>query len=53
MVLQAIKYKRGKLEILDQLKLPYEEVYLDILSPQDAWAAIKNMQVRGAPAIAS
>lgn len=52
MVLQAIKYKRGKLEILDQLKLPYEEVYLDISSPQDAWAAIKNMQVRGAPAIA-
>lgn len=52
MVLQAIKYTRGKLEILDQLKLPYEEVYLNISSAQDAWTAIKNMQVRGAPAIA-
>ena len=52
MVLHAIKYERGKLEILDQLKLPYEESFLEISSPEDAWAAIKNMQVRGAPAIA-
>lgn len=52
MVLQAIKYKRGELQILDQLKLPYQEDFLDISSPQDAWNAIKKMQVRGAPAIA-
>lgn len=52
MVLQAIRYERGKLEILDQLKLPYEEIFLEISGPGDAWAAIKNMQVRGAPAIA-
>ena len=52
MVLQAIKYKRGELLILDQLKLPYQEDFLDIGSPQDAWDAIKKMQVRGAPAIA-
>ncbi|KAK4696657.1 methylthioribose-1-phosphate isomerase, partial [Lecanoromycetidae sp. Uapishka_2] len=52
MVLQAIKYTRGKLEILDQLKLPYEEVYRDIRTVQDAWDAIHSMQVRGAPAIA-
>lgn len=52
MVLQAIKYKRGQLEILDQLKLPYEEVLLDISNPEQAWSAIKRMQVRGAPAIA-
>lgn len=52
MVLQAIRYERGKLEILDQLKLPYEEVFVDITGPEDAWNAIKKMQVRGAPAIA-
>ena len=52
MVLEAIKYRRGKLEILDQLKLPHQEVYLNIRSPEQAWQAIKSMQVRGAPAIA-
>ncbi|KAL8813461.1 MAG: hypothetical protein Q9200_000258 [Gallowayella weberi] len=52
MVLQAIKYSRGKLEILDQLRLPHEEVYNEINSLEDAWIAIKSMQVRGAPAIA-
>ena len=52
MVLQAIKYSRGSLQILDQLRLPYEEVYIDITNIQDAWDAISKMQVRGAPAIA-
>ena len=52
MTLQAIKYSRGKLQILDQLRLPHDEVYIDIKSPEDAWDAIKSMQVRGAPAIA-
>ena len=52
MVLQAIRYTRGKLEILDQLKLPYQEVFLEIQSPEAAWDAIKTMKVRGAPAIA-
>lgn len=52
MTLQAIKYCRGKLEILDQLKLPHQEIYLEITSAEDAWKAIKLMQVRGAPAIA-
>lgn len=52
MVLQAIRYSRGELEVLDQLRLPHEEVYIKIESPQDAWDAIQSMQVRGAPAIA-
>lgn len=52
MVLQAIKYERCKLQILDQLRLPHEEVYIDISEPRDAFKAIKSMQVRGAPAIA-
>ncbi|KAL8695478.1 MAG: hypothetical protein Q9218_000056 [Villophora microphyllina] len=52
MVLQAIKYSRGRLEILDQLRLPHEEIYINIRSCHEAWTAIKSMQVRGAPAIA-
>ncbi|KAL1793410.1 hypothetical protein ACET3X_008392 [Alternaria dauci] len=52
MVLQAIKYSRGHLEILDQLKLPHAEEYDGIYSSTDAWHAIKEMRTRGAPAIA-
>lgn len=52
MVLEAIKYTRGKLQILDQLKLPHAEEYEDIHSSKDAWHAIKEMRTRGAPAIA-
>ncbi len=52
MVLQAIKYTRGELAILDQLKLPHQEVYIKIEGPEDARNAIRSMQVRGAPAIA-
>jgi len=51
-VLQAIKYARGQLEILDQLKLPHAEEYDHIYSSTDAWHAIKEMRTRGAPAIA-
>jgi methylthioribose-1-phosphate isomerase len=52
MVLQAIKYSRGQLEILDQLKLPHTEEYDHVYSSTDAWHAIKEMRTRGAPAIA-
>ncbi|GAB7349678.1 hypothetical protein MBLNU459_g0350t1 [Dothideomycetes sp. NU459] len=52
MVLKAIVYKRGELQILDQLKLPHSEVYDECKSSQDAWHAIKEMRTRGAPAIA-
>uniref|UniRef100_A0A060T545 Methylthioribose-1-phosphate isomerase n=1 Tax=Blastobotrys adeninivorans TaxID=409370 RepID=A0A060T545_BLAAD len=53
--LQAIVYKSGRypsLEILDQLKLPYQTVYVPIKTTSDAFDAIKRMVVRGAPAIA-
>lgn len=52
MVLQAIKYQRGELQILDQLKLPHTEVYDEVKTSTDAWHAIKDMRTRGAPAIA-
>ena len=50
--LEAIRYKNGRLELLDQLLLPFETKYIDIETVQDGWRAINTMQVRGAPAIA-
>ncbi|KAK8610347.1 hypothetical protein V6N13_081507 [Hibiscus sabdariffa] len=50
--LQAICYKRGSLQLLDQRKLPLETVFFDIQDATDGWNAIRDMAVRGAPAIA-
>lgn len=52
--LQAIKFSKQDvtLDILDQLQLPYSTTYISITTIQDAYNAIKSMQVRGAPAIA-
>ena len=52
MALESIKYSRGKLEVIDQLKLPHELVYIELKNSEDGWNAIKTMQVRGAPLIA-
>ena len=52
MVSQAIKYRRGSLQLLDQRKLPLQEEWINIPSVETAWTAIKDMVVRGAPAIA-
>lgn len=52
MSLEAIKFKNGKLEIIDQLKLPFETSYIELNSIQDCWDSINQMKVRGAPAIA-
>lgn len=45
--LQAIKYTRGKLEVLDQLRLPHESVYDDVSTCEQAFDCIKSMRVRG------
>ncbi|EDQ92992.1 uncharacterized protein MONBRDRAFT_34861 [Monosiga brevicollis MX1] len=50
--LEAIKYDGEKLLVLDQIKLPLETHYDEVLSIQDGWDAIREMRVRGAPAIA-
>ena len=58
MVLEAIRYRPATassppwLSILDQLALPHRTSYLSILTCEDAHDAIKQMNVRGAPAIA-
>ncbi|KAF3762814.1 hypothetical protein M406DRAFT_93178 [Cryphonectria parasitica EP155] len=50
--LQAIKYTRGSLEVLDQLKLPHEHHYDEVSTCEEAFDCIRSMRVRGAPAIA-
>ncbi len=45
--LKAIRYQRGSLLILDQLKLPDEIVYISINTADDAWKAIHTMSIRG------
>lgn len=50
--LEAIRYKRGELEILDQLKLPLHTEFFVIKNCVQGAEAIKTMKVRGAPAIA-
>lgn len=52
MVLEAIRYKAGSLQILNQLKLPHQEEYDEVKNAEDGWHAIKDMRTRGAPAIA-
>ncbi|OAL33861.1 hypothetical protein AYO20_06872 [Fonsecaea nubica] len=58
MVLQAIQYEPASadaspsLRILDQLLLPHRTAYVPIRDCEEAHAAIKQMKVRGAPAIA-
>ena len=46
-----ISYKGDSIILLDQTRLPVEEVYLTIRSAEEMWDAIKKLQVRGAPAI--
>lgn len=45
--LKAIKYVRGKLDVLDQLRLPHEIYYCNISACEDAVDVIKSMRVRG------
>lgn len=46
-----LKYENDKLMILDQTRLPGEEVYEEMSTAEDVWDAIYRLKVRGAPAI--
>jgi methylthioribose-1-phosphate isomerase len=49
--MKAIEWVHGKVRILDQTKLPHEEVYLELSHYQEVASAIKEMRIRGAPAL--
>lgn len=49
--MKNLKFTDNKLFILDQTLLPNEEKWVEIKSKEQAYDAIKNLMVRGAPAI--
>ena len=46
MALEAFKYKRGELLVLDQLKLPHCHEYIQVKTTDDGWLVINKMQVK-------
>ena len=49
--IRPIQWSDGKLWLLDQTRLPLEEITLELDRYQQVIDAIRDMQVRGAPAI--
>ena len=49
--LRPIAWRDGKVALLDQTRLPLEEVWLELDDYRDVIEAIQNMRIRGAPAI--
>ena len=46
-----IEWLGDRVRMIDQTRLPFEEVYLDLDDYQGVISAIKEMRIRGAPAI--
>lgn len=49
--IRPIRWSEGKLFLLDQTRLPGEEVTIEVTGHEEAASAIREMRVRGAPAI--
>ncbi|MDP9341696.1 MAG: S-methyl-5-thioribose-1-phosphate isomerase [Actinomycetota bacterium] len=49
--MKPVEWDDGVVRILDQTRLPEEEVYLACRSPHDVAEAIRTLAVRGAPAL--
>ena len=49
--IKAIEWSEGKLRLLDQTRLPAEQVILELTRCEQVVAAIGEMRVRGAPAL--
>ncbi len=49
--IRAVVFTGATLRLLDQRRLPFEEVHLDCRSADEVAAAIRDLVVRGAPAI--
>lgn len=48
---QPISWLGDRVRIIDQTRLPHEEVYLELKNYRDVASAIKELKIRGAPAI--
>ena len=44
--LEAFRYQSGKLLVLDQLKLPLINEYIQVENVKEGWEVINKMQVR-------
>ena len=51
MDIRTIDWKNGKIKIVDQTRLPRALVYLEIGNLKELWRAIRELKVRGAPAL--
>lgn len=51
MAVSTIEWKNNRIRIIDQTKLPLRLEYLDCRDIKSIWKAIKELKVRGAPAI--
>lgn len=49
--LQSVIWAGDRLDLLDQRLLPEEIVYLPLTTVEDVWEGIRQLKVRGAPAI--
>ncbi|HDP76880.1 MAG TPA: S-methyl-5-thioribose-1-phosphate isomerase [Mesotoga infera] len=47
----TLEWKEDRLMLIDQRRLPSKEEFVECLTHEDVYLAIKNMVVRGAPAI--
>src|SRR6266568_6045032 len=50
-MLQTITWDGQSLKLLDQTKLPLEQIYVEVKDEKQMWHAIRHLVVRGAPAI--
>jgi len=50
-MIPTIEWKNGKVFMIDQRKLPFEEVFIEHSGYKDVADSIKKMVIRGAPAI--
>jgi len=51
MPVPTIRWEDGRVIIIDQTRIPLEEVYIPIENIHQMWEAIKKLRIRGAPAI--
>jgi methylthioribose-1-phosphate isomerase len=53
MNIQTIEWRKNAIKIINQTKLPQGLEYIYIRDLKSLWRAIRNMQIRGAPALAA
>lgn len=51
MPVETISWKKGRVRIIDQTLLPQKLKYLDLADLRSLWQAIRELKVRGAPAL--